>query len=124
LLQALERPAELAVYVIDDTRPRGTRILIGRNDLVADRSQRSCFIDGQELPRSSVRAASDTRPCCGSERRLQEGTPVQFETRFHFPFVTCRGEEVCDQHHERVWTDLSRYRRGISGSQLEYDSLP
>jgi hypothetical protein len=115
LLQVFKRAAQLAVDVIDDASPSRAWILIGWNDLIADRGESPGFIQRKKSPRSSVRAASDTRPCCGGERRLQEGTPVEFEAGFHFSFVTCGGAEVCDQHHERVWAALSQVDPEISG---------
>src|ERR1039458_10646210 len=52
-LQALELAAQLAVDVIDDTRPRGAWILVGWNDLVADRGESAGFIKRKKSPRSS-----------------------------------------------------------------------
>ncbi len=109
LLQILEWAAKLTVDIVHNSGPCGAWILIGRNDLVADRGESPGFIDSQKSPRSSVRAATYARSCRGSKGCLQEDTPVQFEAGFHFPFVTCRGEEVCDQHHELVWAPLSQH---------------
>jgi len=48
LLQILERSAKLAVDIVDDTRPRRPWVLIGGNDLIADRGQRLRFVDREE----------------------------------------------------------------------------
>src|ERR1035438_3913456 len=68
-LQALELAAQLAVDVIDDTRPRGAWILVGWNDLVADRGESAGFIKRKKSPRSSVGGASHAR----SGRRDESG---------------------------------------------------
>jgi len=85
LLQILERPAELAVDVVDNARPRCAWVLIGRNDLVAHGGKRTGFIDGEEPPWGAIAAACD--PGSGSRGRrdcsLQERTAVYFEARIH-----------------------------------------
>ena len=63
--QTLERPAKLAVHVIDNSSPSGAWVLVGRNDLVADGSEGSGFIDRKKSPWSSAPAASHSRSHCG-----------------------------------------------------------
>src|ERR1035441_7205318 len=69
LLQALERAAQLAVDVIADASPSRAWILVGWNNLVADRGKSPGFIDSQKSPRSSVRAASYAGSCGDREGR-------------------------------------------------------
>jgi hypothetical protein len=59
-LQALKRTAELAVDVIDNAGPRRPWILVGRNDLVADRGQGPGFIERKKSPRRPILAAGDS----------------------------------------------------------------
>ena len=77
--------AELAIDVVDDTRPDCAFVLIGGDDLVDHAGEGSGFIDGEEAPGTSVRVAGDASSGGGSggKRGLQKGTPVESEARLH-----------------------------------------
>ena len=54
------RPHQLAVDEVDDSRPRRARGLVGGNDLLADRFQRSAFGRGEKAPRRLLTPPHDT----------------------------------------------------------------
>src|ERR1035437_5888330 len=87
-------------------------------------------------------AAAAARAACRKARRfslLLASTLVSYvvsersgawssDAEFTFPFVTCMSNEVCDQHHERVWADVfpggSPATTDSRGPGVAYDSLP
>lgn len=95
VLQILERSAKLAVDIVDDAGPRRARILIRRDDLIADGGERLRFIDREESPGSSVKSASDSHAACSGCRKchFQKFPPAQF-ARFHAVFtrLDCTGD--------------------------------
>jgi len=107
-LQMFKRPAKLAIDVIDDAGPRSSRILVGRNDLIAHRGESPGFVETKKSPRSSIPAAGHTCAtrggCCKS--RLQESSAIQFDGRFHRGTLACTlksgSERICDEHHEQA----------------------
>jgi len=80
VLQVPQRPTKLSVDEVHDPSPCSSRILVGRDDLIADRRQGSRLLHSQKTPWRFRAIAGDTRAagCRSGESGLYKVAPAEF----------------------------------------------